>query len=225
MVKKKKRYSILIIIIIILAIAASRTVLLPGLNGKQLTKETKIVQGELDMTEWEPQRDGVIKLAGAWSFYWERLLTTDDFNRGDTLEAGMYVDVPNVWNHYQKEGKHLPGNGYGTYRVKVKTDGKAASLALKIPIMSTAYKVIIDGKTVAVNGEVAETKDRAVAAYLPQTIVFQPTAKEFDIVVQVSNYLYARGGMWFALRLGTEGQIAGLNKEEFAIEMIIWAVR
>jgi two-component system sensor histidine kinase ChiS len=222
MIQYKNRYIKAIAMIVIIALALSSTVLLLGLMEKQPEKEDpQVVQGALDLTEWDFQREGTIKLAGEWGFYWERLLAIDDFKQLDPGQPSKYVDVPSVWNKYQVEGNYLPGQGYATYRLKVKTDGQHTSLALKIPTISTAYKVMIDGETVATSGKVAETKAQAVAAYLPQTIVFQPAAKEFDIVVQVSNYLYARGGIWNALKLGTVERIADLNQEEFAIDMII----
>lgn len=221
MFKFKNRYIRVIAIIVFIALTVSSTFLLLGLYEKQPERDPQIVQGELDLTQWDLQRKGEIKLSGKWGFYWKRFLASDDFKRMNPQQPSEYVEVPSVWNKYQVEGKQLPGQGYATYRLQVKTDGKLASLALKIPIMSTAYKVMIDNVTVAVNGRVAESKDRAIAAYLPRTIVFQPAAKEFEIVVQVSNYLYARGGMWFAMKLGTEERIADVNQEEFAIDMII----
>lgn len=93
-------------------------------------KDPTVVQGELNLTQWDLQRDGEIKLSGQWSFYWESFLNSVDFERLDTGQSGKY------------------------------------------------------------------------AAYSPQTIVFQPAAKEFEIVVPVSNYLYARGGIWNGLKLG-----------------------
>lgn len=221
MVRNKKRYIKVIAMIVFIALAASSAVLLMGSNMNQPDKDPEVVQGELDLTQWDLSREGEVKLAGEWGFYWQRFLAIDDFKRLDSQQPSKYVDVPSVWNKYQEAGKHLPGQGYATYRLKVKTDGRQTSLALKIPTISTAYKVMIDGETIAVGGKVAESKDRAVAAYLPQTIEFQPAAQEFDIVVQVSNYLYARGGIWNAMKLGTEERIADLNQEEFAIDMII----
>ncbi|MFC5470889.1 ATP-binding protein [Cohnella suwonensis] len=219
----KKRYIKVIAMIVLITLAASSAVLLLRSNTNQQPdkEDPQVVHGELDLTQWDLQREGEIKLDGEWGFYWERLLATDDFKRLDLQQSSEYVDVPSVWNKYQVEGKHLPGQGYATYRLKVKTDGQLSTLSLKIPTISTAYKVMIECETVAVGGKVAESKDRAIAAYLPQTIEFQPTAKEFEIVVQVSNYLYARGGIWNAMKLGTVERIADLNQEEFAIDMII----
>ncbi|QGQ93904.1 response regulator [Paenibacillus psychroresistens] len=218
----KKRYIRVTAIIVFIAIVVSSYFLMQGPAEKQRPeKDPEIVQGVLDLSQWDLEKKGKIKLAGEWGFYWERLLSTVDFNQLDIQQTAMYVEAPSVWNKYQEGGKSLPGQGYATYHVKVKTDGKLTSLALRIPTTATSYKVIVDGKTIAVSGKVAKTKEQAVAAYLPQTIIFQPAAKEFDIAVQISNYLYARGGMWNVFQLGTVERIAEINKTELAIDMII----
>ncbi len=222
MTQDKKRNIRIIGMIIFIVLVVCSVVLLPGFTTKQPARAVPpIVHGMLDLTQWDFQREGEIKLAGEWAFYWERLLAFDDFKRLDSGLPDDYVEVPSVWNSYQLEGKHLPGQGYATYRLQVKTDGRLDSLSLNIPTMSTAYKVMIDGRTVAEGGKVSESKARVVAAYSPRIIVFQPASGEFDIVVQVSNYLYARGGIWNVMKLGTVEQIADSAQEEFAIHMII----
>lgn len=220
--RKIDKHYIKRIVLIIIALALVSAALLLVFSQMQTTSKEKprIVQGELDLTHWDFRRDGPVKLEGEWAFYWRQLLG-EEFVKENPPEPSSYNEVPNVWNKYRISGEHLPGYGYATYRLKVKTDGFRDSLALKIPIMSTAYKVIVDGQTIAESGKVSETKERAVAAYVPQTVAFQPSADEFDIVVQVSNYIYARGGMWYAMRIGTEGQISDLNAEEYGISMMI----
>ncbi|MBD2863346.1 hybrid sensor histidine kinase/response regulator [Paenibacillus oceani] len=176
----------------------------------------------LDLTDWDEDRDGTVKLSGDWAFYWNRLLYDRDVaDGGSSAKPDGYFAVPNVWNNYKINEKSLPGYGYATYRLQVKLREAPKEMALNIPTLSTAYRVMIDGETVAVGGQVAETSLWAEADYAPQTVVFQPSAAEFDIIVQISNFLYARGGMWYELELGTDRQIAILNRGEYGMDMIV----
>ncbi|MBD2844317.1 response regulator [Paenibacillus sp. IB182496] len=216
-----KRSASVIGMLFIVVLAISSVVLLPGFIKQKDQQAPHVENGVMDLTQWDFQSAGKIKLVGTWAFYWKRLLTSDDFKRQDWEHIADYVNVPSVWNTYQWEGRPLPGQGYATYRLRVKTDGRPDALSLNIPTVSTAYTVMIDGKIVAEGGKVATEKERAVAAYSPQIIRFQPDAREFEIVVQVSNYLYARGGIWNAMNLGTVEQIENSALVEFAINMII----
>ncbi|MFD0960262.1 ATP-binding protein [Paenibacillus chungangensis] len=217
---KHKRTVLIVILAMIAAVAAGSFIIQQRGNVVRQPAIT-VEQGELDLTKWDYERTKVIMLAGQWHFYWQQLLAGDDFNGKAPMPNAMYANVPSVWNQYERDGRSLPGYGYATYRLRVKTDGNLPDLALKIPIMSTAYNIIIHGESVAVNGKVAKDREHAEAAYKPQSITFRPPAEDFDIVVHISNYIYARGGMWFAIELGTEDGIASRNKEQFAVSMFI----
>src|SRR5690606_21138662 len=105
-------------------------------------------------------------------------------------------------------GENYPGQGFATYRLKIITNGNLSTFGLKIPDVSTACKVMIDHEVVATCGEVADNGQQASAQYAPQALHFTTGAPQFELIVQISNYLYDRGGMWYALELGTEDQVA-----------------
>lgn len=39
----------------------------------------KAENGILDLTDWDLEMDGAVKLDGEWDFYWKQLLTPEDF--------------------------------------------------------------------------------------------------------------------------------------------------
>ena len=62
--------------------------------------------------------------------------------------------------------------------------------------------------------------------YRPQVVVFEIPAEEFDIIIQVSNFHYTRGGFWYSMYLGSAGNILDLNdiimgKEIFLIGALL----
>lgn len=59
-------------------------------------------KGVLDLTEWDFQKDGAIKIDGEWELYWKQLLTYDDFHEKENIyKPSGYFNIPKVWNKYQ----------------------------------------------------------------------------------------------------------------------------
>lgn len=167
--------------------------------------------GTLDLAGWNPAGDEVLNLRGEWDFYWKELLTYSDLMDNNPQQA-IRADVPAVWNKYEIDGKKLPGFGYATYRLKVVNAEKSTPLAFRIPTMSTAYRMYINDRLVASNGTVAADSELFRPDYRPVTVQVLPPASEFSIIVQVSNFVYARGGMWYSIDMGTPQQIHDLDR-------------
>jgi len=179
-------------------------------------------QGQLDASQWSFSEDGILKLNGEWAFYWGQLLAPEAFSSGTAPRPSGFFAAPDVWTDYRIDGQRIHGHGYATYRLIVTTDGTQEELALNIPAMAPSYKVIVAGRTVAASGTVSPDEQHARAAYRPGIVSFKAPAKEFDVIVQLSNYLFARGGMWFGLELGTEQQLYAAREEKLIIDMIVF---
>ena len=74
----------------------------------------KVVDGEINLKDWDFSADGVVRLDGTWEFYWDELYEPDDFSKIDKLKKTNFFYVPKVWNFYTIDGEFLPGEGYGT---------------------------------------------------------------------------------------------------------------
>ncbi|MBP2642557.1 MAG: response regulator [Firmicutes bacterium] len=169
-------------------------------------------QGVLDLSEWNFEKNGVVPLDGKWEFYWNQLLTYQDFHT-ETKPGMIYGAVPSMWNYYTFNGISLPGNGYATYRLKVKTNDPTGLTGLKITTMSTAYKLMVNNTIVAENGIAGTNEASTTPAYSPLVTFFQTDTNEFEIIVQVANFTYARGGLCYSIYLGTDRQIAALQEK------------
>lgn len=168
------------------------------------------VDGVLDLTNWDFSK-GQPSTEGEWEFYWNQLYTYNDFQTKDTSKK-MYAYIPKTWNSYERNGTHLPGFGFATYRLKVIVNDTSQPLSFRLDTMSTAYRLYINNKEIASNGTVGMGASSSAPEYRPVTADFQPPAKQFYIIVQVSNFTYARGGIWYELNLGTHEQIETLNR-------------
>ena len=162
--------------------------------------------GVLDLSQWDLNSAGRMTLSGEWDFHWGEFLTGQDYEDNSHSQS-IYADVPQIWNRYQLNGQNLPGFGYATYHLKVKVPDTKTILGLRISSMSTAYQFYINDRLLAQNGKISTSIKGSAPQYDPATVIFAPPAKEFDIIVHVSNYTYARGGVWFDIDFGTAKQI------------------
>jgi signal transduction histidine kinase len=168
--------------------------------------------GILQLKDWNYQKSGTVSLNGKWDFYWNRLYTPEKLD-DPSIHPDAVVNVPDVWTNYQIGDKKLPGFGYATYRLTVNTDSPNEALALRVMTMSAAYRLYVDGALMISRGHVGVDAGSTIPEYLPAEVSFTPKADSFDIVVQVSNYTYTKGGIWYGIQIGSPEQIARVNDD------------
>jgi two-component system, LytTR family, sensor kinase len=185
-------------------------VLIMGLSTALMVKfhtynKPEISSGILDLTSWEPQKDGNVILDGEWEFYWGKFLSSSDISQ---TKPDLLVDVPRIWDKYSIGGQRLQGQGFATYRLHVKTNLVPGTLlGLRIDTFSSAYSLYINEKLVASNGRVSETEEGERGDYTPKAVFFNAPDREFDIIINVSNFNYAHGGFWRNISLGSSEKI------------------
>lgn len=193
-------------------------------HSKEHKKMPIATKGVFDLSHWNFQKDGPIKLDGEWEFYWNQLLTYDDFHRLDKqyIPPTGYFTIPSVWNKYKINDENLPGKGYATYRLKVKTNDITDLKGLKLLTQSTAYKLMINRETIATSGSVGKSEETTMPEYKPQIAHFKNDSNEFEIIIQISNYTYARGGFWHSINLGHIQQIRTMKENSARREMLLF---
>ena len=204
---ERKRVLLLLSIVVITIISFAFIFSFSKADSNRIHPES----GVLNLDNWESDRDGVLSLSGEWDFFWERFVSYPEA-AGGSPEPDVTVNVPGIWNNYKIDGRKLPGFGYGTYRLKVVNAPEGIPLALRIPTFSTAYELYINDRLVSSNGRVGADKEHFEPGYMPQVIEFTPENSSFTLIFHVSNFTYARGGMWYAVNMGTPEQIRGMDK-------------
>ena len=77
----------------------------------------KVIEGAIDLRNWDFHKKGTIDLSGKWEFYWGKLLTPKNF---ETQKFNPdYIYVPQGWGSGKKNSKKYSDFGYATYRVKI----------------------------------------------------------------------------------------------------------
>ncbi|MGI6450728.1 MAG: 7TM diverse intracellular signaling domain-containing protein [Desulfitobacteriia bacterium] len=195
------------------------------LNGQpdlpKAANKPQAVNGILDLADWNWEQDGIILLDGQWEFYWQELLSPEDFTNTADLTTENQIAVPRAWNKYKIDGQELSGQGYATYRLRIYSPGQQI-LGLKIPRIFTSYKLWANGQLLASAGKVAVNKEQMVPQYLPQVAYLQPTDGTIELVVQVANFRHRSGGILESLYLGSQGQITQLRNNNLALELFLF---
>ncbi|MDQ6422010.1 sensor histidine kinase [Paenibacillus sp. LHD-117] len=183
------------------AIASERPTTLPSAES-----------GRIDVSEWRFERDGPVAMEGEWAFYWRELLEPDSLEAG-TVPPAAYAHVPDIWSSYSLDGQPLSNQGYATYKLTIRFAESDAgkSFSLWVPNAATAYRLWIDGKEAGGNGIVGESRAEMVPKNYSKAYLFVPSSKETEIVIQVSNLVQRKGGLWDELKLGYADQINRLQ--------------
>lgn len=230
MMKRVHRKSIAVVAVLIALAAGSIAglFLVNGTASEPASKPPAAVKGELDLTGWDFEREGAVKLSGEWDFYWRVWKLAEDFAEAPPIPVPSHhrqtVSIPHVWTDVKQEGKHLPGDGFATYRLRLLLPDEVETLALRVPTLSTSCRILVGEEEVATCGQTAETEAEAQAAYHPQVVSFDAHGGATEIIVHISNYLYDRGGMWYALDLGLTEDVTRMRENVLTIDLILIGV-
>lgn len=210
-------------IFFLIGITVISILLLAAVRSNSISKPPEPERSVLDLTNWNPEQE-IISLDGKWDFYWDKLLS---YQQVQYIKPDCGVFVPGTWDQYRAEHKTLSGEGVATYRLNVKTNLKEGTvLALRMRTVSSAYKLYVNDSLVAQAGIVGTGAGKEMGAYKPQVAIFSVPDRQFDLIVQVSNFHYARGGIWDSISLGSINQIHHydnmlVGKEAFLLGILL----
>jgi len=175
----------------------------------------KAVNGILDLTNWNFDRNGQIALDGEWDFVWEQ------FSFPANSDSVAKIQVPGFWNDVKINQQILKGHGFGTYRLKIKLPKDHGALSFKLQTISTAYRLFVNGRELTKDGVVGKSQSNSSPSYRPHTISLNTDSCHLDLQIQVSNFHHRRGGIWESIQLGGEEQISSKRNALVGIELFL----
>ncbi|MFC3800896.1 ATP-binding protein [Cohnella sp. GCM10012308] len=172
------------------------------------------VNGEMDLSAWRFEEDGILPLDGQWELYPGKLLTGRDFAADGEPLTPAITQVPGSWS------KQMDTLGMATYRLRVQVRDPGEVYGLKTASIPVSNRLIVNGQVVGSSGNPAE--ERQYEAFnRPYVSYFTLQPGWNEILLQVANFDFrANSGIVESIRLGKAGQITELRDRATAHDWI-----
>lgn len=128
--------------------------------------------------------------------------------------------MPGYWNGLEYNNQKLPGNGYGTYYLKVLLPPKSEDVAIRTQMLSTAYQLFMNGELIILNGQVGKSSENSIPDMIPASHYYVPKSDILHIVLHVSNFHHKKGGASRELILGTASNIKRYDTFALALNLL-----
>ncbi|PQP84313.1 histidine kinase [Paenibacillus sp. PCH8] len=177
--------------------------------------------GNIDLTQWDYNRMGAASLNGVWDFYPGQLLSPADIEAGTSgrkpLPASSAIHVPSRWNTSLGQA-----HGYGTYHLRVRITPRTLKndYGIRTQNIRMSHRVFIDGKEIGGKGLPGKTTDTDIQLNLPFTGFTSIEGETADIIIQVSNYSYASGGIVAPVLFGDEHSILKGQQQDWLKDLM-----
>ncbi|MCG8391148.1 MAG: sensor histidine kinase [Cytophagales bacterium] len=160
-----------------------------------------------------------VDLQTQWQFYYGAFLTAGEMQ---VLTGKVYFDMPSTWAGNNWAGEIMPGYGHATYYLRVQLDPAMSELAMKVPPMGTASRLIVNGEFIGEVGTVGDSEHSSIPKY--RDVIYHLPHHEgtIDIVFHISNFHYRKGGLWQIPVLGTVEAIYKDKTAKYQLEFIVF---
>ncbi len=130
-----------------------------------------------------------------WKLFYGK--TYDQVKQSNYL-GGADCEVPGSWG--SSGNKEI---GYGTYVCRIHQDKLSElSLSLKLYAIGTNYQLYINGSLEASAGKFGIIEDESKPDFAPGDFHFETASDTLEIALQVSNFHYRQGGIWYMPSIG-----------------------
>ncbi len=185
--------------------------------------DARAVQGVIDLSRRPADHFGSAALDGEWELVWNALLEPKDFARNPDAYTPQYVQVPDNWANYKIGDLPVPNHGFGTYRLRIKLSRNEVDrpMAIYVPSVATSYKLWLDGRLAGENGKVGTSKEAMVPKNVPTVYYFRPATQTVEVVIQVSNFVQRKGGLWQPILFGDSSTLTRLRISRLAADAAV----
>lgn len=187
----------------------------------------KATKGMMDLSDWDFEKDGPVRLEGEWEFYWNKFCqvpgnlpkpgrAADFYSDCDSSES-IYLSVPGKWNHLGP--KDNPSFGYGTYRMKLNLP-KGGKLGIKWNYLASSKEIYLNSELVHQSESLG--KEKSLPPQGTRPLVFSSAEIE-KVTIHISNFVLANGGLGEAPAIGLREKLASKEKQNLAWDMVIFS--
>ena len=176
-----------------------------------LTATPRGINGTLDLSSWDFEKQGPAKLDGSWFFFEKEFVSPGIIEK--KMKKAELILVPSLWSGVTIKGKTIASQNYGTYYVKLKLRKKGA-VNFKFPTVGTAFDFYINSKKIASVGKIGKSRKDMIGAYKPQIVEYKAESTELNIVVHISNFYHREGGLWYSILVGASNDLNKIRNKQ-----------
>ncbi len=191
-------------------------------NFSRFQENREAKSGTVDLSDF-PFADGKIaEISGYWEFFPGKLIPPDN-----TESSPHFVFLPHTWNQsvVDESGSvlHLPKTGKASYRLRLEFgENPPERLMFRIHQEDSAFAFYFNGQLLHTN-----TKNNLDGKAMPRD--YSPAYKSFsvpkgtsEILIQMANHVYPRGGMRSSLQIGAEDAVMAVQDSNSAMEVFFF---
>lgn len=188
-------------------------------------------KGIMDLSQFPFAQEGGVSLDGEWEFYWNQTWNDlqVDQNLGNSSRF-LYQTVPSNWKGFDWFGKPLDGFGYATYKLKIYLPQESPLLSLHNLDLSSAYRLYLNGKLIHEVGSFSSSPYHFSPLYKSSIIDLEPISGEVELVYEIANFHYSKGGFWESVQIGERSFIHDKVNRTYQItaflagSILLWAL-
>jgi hypothetical protein len=150
----------------------------------------RAMKGVLDLRNHDFSKQGNAHLNGEWEMFMSELIPPGEFKEKNDRPRDVVL-FPSTWNDMNRSSK--AGFGFATFHLTLLM--KPQEFAIELPHFYSSYELFINGESIAANGKVGISESESVPQWLPKTVVYKSISDTLDIVIHVSNFHHAKGGL------------------------------
>lgn len=191
-----------------------------GNRRTNLNDQLKVEEGAIDLSKVDFSKTRPINLDGEWEFYWQKLYVSQDFYDSSHFQIMDFYPVPSQWSS-SPEIPSLDQYGFATYRVQLHIGKPNQDIAIKLNSRGMAYKVIVDGKTVAESGSVGKDEETTIPESRNDVIPIKFAKSDMELIIQTSNFHNHSGGLVGQISIGDANLIAQNQKRNIWVDLFL----
>lgn len=147
-----------------------------------------------------------IQLNGEWEYYPGELINPEAFDTLDHTHI-RYQKVPGLWPHPLFRNNKQTLSEYATYRLRIIGQDIPHVVGLQLGEILSASRLFINGRPALNNGRVSKEVQTARPGYDPGIRIVLADSDTLTLVLQVSNFHHAKGGIFGSITIGPSQQM------------------
>jgi len=172
--------------------------------------------GVIDLTEWSWEDDGLAALDGQWSF-----LRVRADGKPSPIGEKTTMEVPGTWGSLGTgDGSPVEDAGLNEYGLTIRHRSEKM-LALRLPNISTAYELYVNGELAAARGRPDIDAAGTIPYQLPASVFFGARGDRTELRLIVANYDHRNGGIRTPILIGTPELVQKLQTRRAAQELVV----